>query len=323
MKDDLAKTKLISIICPVYNEQACVPIFYNHLQSALAKMKPGYEFELIFINNRSTDKTLEAVLELRKKDPCVQVITMSRNFGYQASAQAGMTSASGDAVIVIDVDCEDPPELILKFIAKWEEGYEVVYGIRKERSEPLIIKKMRDAFYHLLKMTADMDIILYMAEFALVSSVVRDVMINNQNTFPFLRAEIGYAGFSRFGIPYKRQPRVAGKTHYRFLHMVSFGWAGLLTSSTFLMRLAVYIFPVFIFLNAILLFSSIFLNSADSFKALVAMDFTYVCFLLTSQGVYIARIYKNGIGRPIFIIDHKLSYINNGIFLNKNKGLKP
>ena len=266
---------------------------------------------MIFTNNRSTDKTLEVILDLRDKDSSIQILTMSRNFGYQASIQAGMSYASGDGIMVIDADCEDPPELIPQFIAKWEEGYDIVYGIRGNRPEWWGIKKLRNFFYHLLRMCADADIILYMAEFALISSHVCDAIISNKNTFPFLRAEIGFVGFSRFGVPYDRQPRVMGKTHYNLFSMVSFAVAGLLTSSTFLMRLAAYIFPFFALLNLALLVADLFLDYSSAFKTLVAMDFIYVTFFLTMYGVYLARIYKNVTGRPIFIIDPKHSYTDN------------
>lgn len=296
--------RLVSIICPVFNEESAVPIFYARLQRALEPLRPRYEFEVLFLNNCSTDRTLPLLKELRDRDSSIQIITLSRNFGYQASVQAGMTHAKGDAVIVIDVDCEDPPELLPQFIAHWEEGYDVVCGIRGDRAEAWIVKKLRNLFYHLLRSTADMDIVLYMAEFALISSVVRDAILNNQNTFPFFRAEIGYAGFRRFELRYDRQSRVAGRTHYNFTRMVSFGAAGLLTSSTFLMRLAVYVFPVFVLVNALLLLS----DPLVGFQTLMMLDVVYVTGLLTIHGVYLARIYKNGIGRPNFIVDPRYTF---------------
>lgn len=311
MQTSISQRKLITIICPVFNEQECIPIFYPRLQNVLANLKDVYDFELLFVNNRSTDKTLEILLSLRKNDSSLHIITMSRNFGYQASVQAGISNASGDGVIVMDVDCEDPPELLPEFIRVWEEGYDVVYGIRGDRPESWLIKKLRNAFYHLLRMSADMDIILYMAEFALISSKVCDSIINNKNTFPFLRAEIGYAGFSRFGVPYDRQPRVKGKTHYNLVGMVSFALAGLLTSSTFLMRLAAYLFPVFALANLGLLMADLLGGASNYFKTLMTLDMVYGVFLLTIHGVYLARIYKNAIGRPVFIIDPKYTFLGN------------
>ena len=297
----------ISIICPVFNEAQTIPIFYDRISAVLQPLRDRYDFELLFLNNRSSDGTLEVLKDLRRRDASVQIITLSRNFGYQASVQAGMSYASGDGIIVIDVDCEDPPELIPAFLAKWQEGYDVVCGIRMERAERWVVKKLRNVFYHLLRLTADMDIVLYMAEFALISAVVRDAILNNKNTFPFLRAEIGYAGFSRYEFAYNRQARVAGRTHYNFLRMLSFAAAGLLTSSTFLMRLAAYLLPVVIALNALLVVS----DHPLAFRALVASDLSYIALLITIQGVYLARVYKNAMGRPIFIVDPRHTYLDS------------
>ena len=115
----MEKRKLISIICPVFNEEQCIPTFYKRLQAALAPLHHCYDFELIFTNNRSTDRTLEVIRDLRQRDPSVQVLTLSRNFGYQASVLAGLRHACGEGIVVIDVDCEDPPEMIPQLIAEW------------------------------------------------------------------------------------------------------------------------------------------------------------------------------------------------------------
>jgi polyisoprenyl-phosphate glycosyltransferase len=156
-----AKRKLISLICPVFNEEEATPLFYQRLTNVLAPLRSRYDFEILFTNNRSTDRTLEVLREIRKTDPAVQVLTLSRNFGYQASLHAGMSYVRGDAVIAIDADCEDPPEMIKDFLEKWEEGYDVVYGIRYDRDEWWPVKKLRGLFYRILRATADMDIVLY------------------------------------------------------------------------------------------------------------------------------------------------------------------
>lgn len=300
----------VSIICPVYNEELAIPIFYERLIKAVAPLSDRYYFELIFTNNRSTDGTLDVIRALHEKDKTVQAITLSRNFGYQASVLAGITHAVGKAIIVIDVDCEDPPEMIPQFIAKWEEGYDIVYGLRANRPEPRLLILMRKLFYRLLRLTADTDIVLDMAEFSLVTSRVRDVMRANKNSFPFLRAEIGYAGFTRYGISYDRQQRTTGKSYYNYWGMFLFATAGILSASTFILRVAVYAWPLVALLNLALLFVDLAGISGNAFKILVAFDLVYCISLLTSHGMYLARIYKNNIGRPVFIVDWKLSFVN-------------
>src|SRR5450759_1975569 len=137
----MKKRGLISIICPVHNEQESVPVFYSRLQSSIAPLRRSYDFELIFINDSSTDSTLSVIQELRRKDSSIQVLTLSRNFGYQAAVLAGMKYARGNGIFTIDVDCEDPPELIPQFVSKWNEGYDVVYGLREGRPEARLLIK--------------------------------------------------------------------------------------------------------------------------------------------------------------------------------------
>lgn len=302
--------KLVSIISAVYNEERTIPIFYDRLQRALAPHRARFDFEIIFTNNASTDATPQIVAALREKDPSVQLVTLSRNFGYQASVQSGLTYAAGDASIVIDADCEDPPEMIPEFLDQWEKGYDVVYGIRQDRPEPWIVKKSRDLFYHVLSISADMEIVLFMAEFALLTAEVRRAILRNETSFPFLRAEIGYAGFNRLGIPYKRQKRVAGQTHYNVSGMIIFATAGILTASTFLLRAAAYTFPVFLLLNVAGWLWDRLNHGGAGFEFAVMADLLYVMAMLAIIGLYVARIYKNGMRRPNFIVNRNSSLLN-------------
>lgn len=296
--------KLVSIICAVHNEEKTIQLFYDRLKSIIDDL--DYDFEIIFTNNRSTDSTLAIIQQLIKADPRVKVLTFSRNFGYQCSVQAGMTYATGDCMITIDVDCEDPPELIPVFLMKWEEGFDIVYGIRTNRPESRLLIGMRNLFYKILRFTADTEIILNMAEFGLIANYVRDGIINNTNTFPFLRTEIAYSGYNSFGVKYDREKRIAGETHYNFWRMAIFAIGGILSSSTFPFRLAVFVFPLVFIFNLFMLFADIYWGGLY-LKLLTVFDFLYVSLLLTTHGIYLARIYKNGLGRPLYIVDWKFS----------------
>ncbi len=300
----------ITVICPVFNEERTIPAFYERFRAAVAPLRATYDVELIFTNNRSTDRSLEVIREIIQLEPTVQVLTLSRNFGYQASLQAGLSQATGDAVVFIDVDCEDPPEMIPAFVDKWVEGYDVVYGERVDRPGNAVIKSLRNWFYRVLKALGDAEIVLYMAEFALFSRQVRDAVVNNQNTFPYIRAEIGYAGFTRYGIPYRRQPRIVGDTHYNVIDMFAAAVGAILTSSTIPMRAAVLALPVVALLSVV----GVFADGGGAgpwFKLMVAFDLFALLTLVTTYGLYIARIHKNVMGRPIFIIDWRQSIINS------------
>ena len=188
--------KKISIICPFYNELDAIPLFFDRLMEALSSLK-DIHFEIIFVNNSSTDGSLEKLKELILKKQnneqiTFKIISFSRNFGYQKSLLAGYSHSTGDASIVIDTDLEDPPELILEFIAQWNKGYEVIYGKRVDRQENWLIKKMRDNFYRILSLTADFKINDQMAEFCLISRRVRENILKINPTFTFFRSEIAF-----------------------------------------------------------------------------------------------------------------------------------
>lgn len=300
----------ISIVSPVYNEEQTVRPFYERLRAALAPLSGRYEFEIIFTNNRSSDGTAERVLELRAQDPRVQLLTLSRNFGYQQSMLAGLRQASGEAICLIDVDGEDPPEMLAEFIRHWEEGYDIVYGVRDRRAEPLPITWMRKIFYRVNRMIADSDILVDVAEFSLFSADVRDAVASGVSTFPFLRAEIAHYGFKRLGIRYNRQPRLAGKSHFNLYGMARFAIAGILSSTTVPLRIALYLLPPLFLLNALGFWLEVSGRWRWGFEMLVTADLLYLSTVLAIVALYTARNYRNVIARPLAVVDWRLSALN-------------
>jgi len=302
--------KRISIVSPVYNEELTVRPFYQRLAAALAPLGGRYEFEIIFTNNRSSDRTAECVLELRAQDPRVQLLTLSRNFGYQHSMLAGIRQASGEAVCLIDVDGEDPPEMLVDFIRHWEEGYDIVYGIRERRAESLPITWMRKLFYRINKMIADSDILVDVAEFSLFTADVRDAVAASGSTYPFLRAEISHYGFRRLGIRYNRRPRIAGESHFNFYGLTRFAIAGILSSTTVPLRIALYLLPPLFTFNAIGLWLDASGRWPWGFEAAMMADMLYLCTGLATVALYTARNYRNVIARPLAVVDWRLSALN-------------
>lgn len=296
--------KLITIICPIHNEQETIPLFYARIKPILNTLSDKYVFELLFSNNASTDNSLSIIKELCKSDQQIKYITLSRNFGYQKSLTASLNHANGDAVVIIDVDCEDPPEMIPEFIKAWEEeNYDIVYGQRDLRPEPKIILWYRKLFYRLLTSISDSPTILDMAEFSLFNQKVKNLILKNSTTTPFIRNEIAYVGFKRKGIKYNRQNRIAGKTHYNLFRMVVFAVAGILTASTYPLRLALYLLiPLFI-LNIGLFTTYILTDSNIIMNTIIWIDLMYIMYSIAFIAVYLARVYNDVIGRPIFIID--------------------
>ena len=219
MKNATEQGAVVSFICPVHNEEATIPIFLKRLRESITHLRNRYDFELIFVDDGSTDGTMELIKEECDRDEMVQLITLSRNFGYHAAALSGLQHATGVAMMIIAVDCEDPPELIPRFLEGWSQGYGIVYGIRGRRPEPRLAQLGRELFYQLIRRIADNAFVPYMGEFAVFTRGVRDVILANQSTFVFIRSEMAFAGFSRLAIPYKSQVRVGGKSHYNL-----WGW---------------------------------------------------------------------------------------------------
>ena len=279
-----------------------------------ANVEEKVRYELLFVNNRSTDRTLEIIRELAEKDRRVNHLTLSRNFGYQASITAGMRNARGDCVVNIDVDCEDPPELIPQFIERWLAGADIAYGIRHKRDEFVLMHLARKLFYRITRKLADHEIILDMAEFFLVDKRVRDHVLSSRSTFPFVRGQVGYVGFKREGIRYKRERRIAGETHYNIWGAMRFGAAGILSSSTLTLRLLAY---VGLCVFALDLAGATALVVAGSgwplaelqlyFGAIILVHLGWFAFGLGALGLYLARLYKDHVGLPLYIVDERNS----------------
>ncbi len=302
---------VLAILCPCYNEEETVGLFFARLRPVIESVSDRYTVKTIFLNNCSNDATLDEILKIRRSWPHVYVITFSRNVGYQRSLDAGLRNTSGDLFVFIDVDCEDPPSLIPEFLARYEQGYDIVYGERVDREEPDWLKAARRYFYRILKGLADDEIILDMAEFGLFTAEVRQAIIQDENSFPFIRASIGRSGFRRYAVPFKRQLRVGGRTHYNLFGMIVFAVAGILSASTLFLRLPMYLLPFW--LIALTLLLVIFLLSGAPWAAAVALylGVTYVGATLAFASLYIARTYKNGLRRPTAFISRRDTHLDD------------
>ncbi|MBK9039639.1 MAG: glycosyltransferase family 2 protein [Bdellovibrionales bacterium] len=285
---------LFTLICPVHNEEKTVLLFYDRVVKVFDKLSGKYDCNLLFVDNSSTDSTLRMIKGLRDKDDRVFYFGLSANVGYQRSIEFALKNAIGDLLAIIDVDCEDPPEMIVDFLEVQLEGYDIVYGERVDREEGSLMKLARKIFYRITRFVSDEKFFVDMAEFCLMTSEVRDAIVKDQSSFPFIRASIGRVGFVFKGIPYKRHKRIAGDTHYNLFRMTTFAVAGILSSSTLPLRFMAYSFPIVV---TIALMSLFFQTSviATHFDTLLML---YIAMGTMFNAIYIARIYKNGLGRP-------------------------
>jgi glycosyltransferase involved in cell wall biosynthesis len=300
---------ILAIVCPVYNEEAVILLFFGRVLPVMEALTPRYQIRLVFLDNASVDRTRDRIEDVKALWHETYVISMSRNVGYQASLDCGLRNVDADLFVIIDVDCEDPPEMIAQFVEKHEEGFDIVYGERVDRPEPKLIKVSRKFFYRLLQKIADEEIILDMAEFSLFTSDVRDAIVDDRSSFPFLRASIGRVGFQRAAIPFARQARIAGTTHYNIIGMSIFAVAGLLSASTLLLRLPIFILPFWLLALCALGAWAIAIQSAWVGLTALIVFAGYVGSSIAFIALYVARAYKNGLQRPNAVIDRKRSQL--------------
>ena len=297
------------VICPVYNERQAIPVFVDRIAKVFDGLRARYACRLLFIDNCSQDGSLDVLRELAVRFDWIEFIEMSRNFGYQVSVECGLRNSVGDITGIVDVDCEDPPELFAEFLGLIESGYDVVYGERTDREEVLLLKLVRKLYYRLTRAAADERFLLDMAEFCAMRKSVREAVNRDATSFPFIRASIGRVGFDIKNVPYKRSKRAVGKTHYNFFGMWVFGFAGVLSSGTLWLRLPAYVFPFWILFSCVLAWFAVVDSSRGALALLAFFGFGFLGFVAVGLALYTARIYKNGLQRPNYYVNIRKSLL--------------
>lgn len=310
--------KKISVVIPMYYEEEVVDICYKRVVNNLNKLSDKYNYEIIFINDGSKDSTLEILKKISDNDKNVKIISFSRNFGHQAAVTAGIRNVTGDAVIIMDADLQDPPELFEGMIEKWEEGYEVVYGKRKTREGESIFKLLTaKMFYNTLNKLSEIEIPKDTGDFRLVDRKVIDVIATLPEHNKFLRGLFSWVGFNQYAYEYNRVNRVAGKTKYPFKKMFKLATDGILSFSAKPLKIvgAIGIFSVIV--SIIILIYSIVsymfkLNSLTPGWTSIMCTMTFIGGIILISlwmiGEYIARIYEESLGRPEYIIDELINF---------------
>lgn len=227
---------MFSIVIPIYNEVDNIPDLYTRLTKVMAEM--GESYEIIFVDDGSRDKSLKLLKDFHKRDPHVQVIRLARNFGQQKAISAGLDYANGQAVIVMDGDLQDPPEMIPKFISKWREDYQVVYAIREKRKENFLKRSLYHSFYLILQSISRIEIPLDTGDFCLMDRCVVDMVTALPERNRFVRGLRSWVGFRQVGLPFERDARFAGKPKYSIRKLVSLALDGLISFSYLPLRLS-------------------------------------------------------------------------------------
>jgi len=298
-----------SIIAPIYNEIENIPELYRRVTEVMQSAREPWE--LILVDDGSTDGSTEKIRELAKADPRVRPVIFARNFGHQVAITAGWDYARGEAVVIIDADLQDPPEVILQLAEKWREGYEVVYAVRAEREGETWFKKFTASlFYRLIRWITDVDIPVDTGDFRLMDRKVVDVLKQMKERHRFPRGMSAWVGFKQVGVEYKRAARVAGVTKYPFRKMLKLAANAITGFSYFPLQVATFFgfISAGVAIVAIPIVAILRMTGSHFFEGQTTTLIS-VLFLggvqLISLGIlgeYIGRLYDEAKGRPLYIV---------------------
>lgn len=299
--------KLLSLIVPVFNEEEVLPVSYARMSAAMQALT-GYDYEIIYVNDGSRDGTMKQLRAIAKEHKEVRVISFSRNFGHQLAVTAGMDNARGDALIIIDADLQDPPEVIAELVKAWENGADIAYGKRLKREGETIFKKLTAfCYYRLLNAMSAYPIPLDTGDFRLLDKKVADVFLKMREHNRFLRGMSGWMGFDAVPVEYVRHERQAGKTKYTLKKMLRLAFDGILGFSYKPMSLALYAGAALGVTGMLGLIALIIIAATIGCAPwLWAVDGLVLINALTLaaigvQGAYLNRIYDEVRDRPLYI----------------------
>ena len=308
----------ISVIVPVFNEEAVISEFYRRMTAVFESI--AEQWEMVCVNDGSSDASLSMLLAMREQDARIKIVDFSRNFGQQLALTAGMDYAQGDAVVIIDADLQDPPELIEDMIAKWREGYEVVYAVRADRRGESRFKMWTaSAFYRLLHRITDVEIPVNTGEFRLMDRQVVLAMRRLREQHRFMRGLSSWVGFRQIGIEYQRAERFAGDTKYPLSKMLRLTLDAITSFSYIPLRLSTY-FGFFLALLSLLGIivtmvlrlsgNNAFIGQASTLVAVLFLGGIQLIFL-GIIGEYLARIYDDVKARPLYIVSRAYGFADH------------
>jgi polyisoprenyl-phosphate glycosyltransferase len=304
----------LSIVVPLYNEEGNVAPLVERITRIAEQLESVATYEIVLVNDGSRDGTLAKIRAEMRRRPNIVLVNLSRNFGHQLAATAGIDIAQGDAVVLMDGDLQDPPELIAQFAARWREGYDVVYAVRRKRKGESAFKLLTARmFYRTIKRLTNVAIPVDTGDFRLMSRRVVDALKRSHERHRFLRGMVSWVGFNQIGVEYDREERLSGTTKYPFKKMLKFAIDGITSFSDVPLRFASYLgFTVstaaFIYAIIIILFKAFHFGTPEYARGW-ASTMVVILFLGGVQligigilGEYIGRIYDEVKGRPLYLI---------------------
>jgi dolichol-phosphate mannosyltransferase len=305
----------LSVIVPCYNEEAVIEHTHARLEAALRGITA--DFEIIYVDDGSRDRTPELLAGLQRSHSQVRVLRLSRNFGHQIAVSAGLDYASGDAVVLIDADLQDPPEVIAGMVEKWREGFQVVYGVRSERSGETRFKLWTArAFYRLINKLSEVPIPLDTGDFRLMDRAVVDALKRMREKHRMLRAMTSWVGFRQVALPYERAERFAGESKYPLRKMLAFALDGIISFSAIPLKVVTMVGLTFSALSVIgIIYALVMRLLTDNWVEGWTLIFITLLLIgglqflfLGVLGEYVGRIYSEAKDRPLFLIMEELGF---------------
>ncbi len=314
----MADQFLISFVTPLFNEQECLPELYARIKTLVDKL--GQSFELVCVDDGSTDSTLECLMQLRSRDERVRIVALSRNFGHQAAVLAGLQYATGHCVVVLDGDLQDPPEAVAEMFTKWLTGFQVVYGVRRNRKEGILLRGCYPLFYRFLSLFSDVKLPLDAGDFCLMDQRVVRELRQFPEYRPYIRGLRAWVGFSQTGVEYDRPARHRGQSKYGYWKLLRLGLDGIMSFSDvllnwailwgFLVTLAALGYGSYIAIHRLLAMAAIvelqvlpgWTSIACLITFLMGLQFIY----LGVMGKYLGRTFMQTKNRPHYVVKAKV-----------------
>jgi polyisoprenyl-phosphate glycosyltransferase len=309
----------LSVVVPCYNEEDVIALTHRDLSSVLQSLVTSYE--IIYVDDGSTDRTSEILHGIAKSDPCVRVVSFARNFGHQFAVSAGLDHASGSAIVIIDADLQDPPQVIEPMLQAWIQGADVAYGVRTDRDgDSWFKRRSAAAFYRVLNWVSETPIPVDTGDFRLMDKRVLKVLRSMPERDRFIRGMVAWVGFRQVPIEYHRAPRAAGRTKYPLRKMIRFGVTGILSFSIAPLRVAIWagfgaaaiaLLSMLYALGAKLIFDNTVPGWAATFTAMMFVaGVQLICIGIS--GEYLARVYMQIKARPLYVVSGEYGFPGSG-----------
>ena len=304
--------KKISIIIPAYNEEESLPYLYERLENMINPLEDRYEFEILFVNDGSKDKTIDLIKEYREKDKRICYVDFARNFGKEIAMKAGIDYCTGDAVIFLDADLQDPPELIPELIKYWEEGYDDVYARRKSRKGETWLKKFTSKmYYRVLQSLTPIEIQVDTGDFRLLDRRCINVLKQMNETGRNSKSMFSWIGYKKKAVYYDRDPRIAGKTKWNYKKLMNLAIDGITSFTTSPLRISAYL-SIPTFLALLVYFIYVIVKCVKTSTAIQAFQAIILLILFFSGiqillfgivGEYLGRIFNESKHRPLYLVN--------------------